>query len=85
MKRGGRILDIDEAMELVKAGKAVHYKVMFDKNGKITKDEEKMERFMETVYSKDGHLIIEVSGYKPTEEELEMHRKEMEEIKFENE
>jgi hypothetical protein len=73
-------MDIDEAMELVKAGKAVHYKVMFDKKGKITKDEKKMERFMETVYSKEGQLIVEVSGHKPTEEELEEHRKELEEL-----
>jgi len=41
-------------MELVKAGKAVNHRVMFDKNGMITKDKKKMERFMEVVYSNEG-------------------------------
>lgn len=61
-----RDMDIEEAMELVKAGKATHHRVMLDKDGEITENEEEMVEFSEAVWSLEGELIVEVRGFKPT-------------------
>lgn len=64
-------MNMREAMELVKAGKAIHHLVMLDKDGEITENEDEMEQFREAVFSLEGELIIEACGRKPTQEELE--------------